>query len=302
MEVMTKEDLNYKIKHHLLLIQKNILGSVSLKSIDEDKLHTPDKNLKLKTRDLLFELEGLLRLHIKTQSLSKKQLKTANKILAFLKKAEDFLGRLDLSNTLQKESKSFNLVSKKELKNIKESLINDWTDISRIEKNFLELDFKYQPKSILKLLSRELKRIDVKSRSLKKYIDQEAYSHENLELGFHEWRRSIRWISIYIQFYKNYFYLVESSNKTPYPILKEFEDSIFTQFPKKAPISMNKRIFYELSAYIYYSGKLKEKLEVKTLLKKESFIHYEYSCQKMYKKFHKEKLLKNFNKYLKISK
>lgn len=299
---MTKEDLNYKIKHHLFLIQKNILGSVSLKSINEAKLHIPDKNLKLKTRDLLFELEGLLRLHIKTQSLSKKQLKTANKILAFLKKAEDFLGRLDLANALQKESKTFNLVSEKELKNIKESLLNDWTDISEIEKNFLELDLKYQPKSILKLLSRELKRIDAKSRGLKEYINEETYSHENLELGFHEWRRSIRWISIYIQFYKNHFCLKEGLNKTPYPLLKEFENSVFTQFPKKAPISMNKQFFYKLSSYIYYSGKLKEKLEVKTLLDKDSFINYEYLSQKMYNKFNKEQLLKNFKKYLKISK
>jgi hypothetical protein len=298
---MTKEDLEYKIKHHLFVIQQNILLGVSSKGIDIDLINKTDKLLKLRTRDFLFELEGLLRLHIKTNRLSIKQEKSAERILRFLKETEDLIGKLELEKSLKKEKSDFHLVSKKEEKENASLLRKKWENISKIEKEFYSLDLVFKPKDVLILLKKELKRIDTKSRGLSEYIELKKYSYENLELGFHEWRRAIRWISIYIQFYKDYFHLVEDSTKTPYPLLKEFENSAFTQFKEKSNISMNKRRFFELSAYIYYSGKVKEKLEAKILLQTDSFIHYEYSCQQMYKKFNKENILKKLRKSLKIS-
>lgn len=299
----TESDLRYKIEHHLFLIQEKIFKSSLLDYVDfENKiLNETDSLLKLKARDLLFELEGLLRLHLKNNQFDKDDIKKAEKCLKFLKYSEDSIGKLDLNSQLEKiEPKNKKLLTNKEKEEIKNDLKEKWKNIEEIKSILLNLKFEFESLSISKLIKNEILRIEKKSKKLKPIIYLKKYNYNNLEAGFHEWRRAIRWISIYLQFYKPLFFL-KTNKKTPYSFKQEFKKSVFTQFPKKSLIEVDEKSFYELSAYIYYSGKAKDKLEEDILLKRYSFLNREFIAKETYKRFEKEKVLKNLRKSIKVS-
>lgn len=261
-------------------------------------------DLKYKiVHDFVFNLEGLLRLHLKTKSLTKKEIKSTENCLEFLKRTEDFLGKIHLDLSLK--GYDFNLMKEKELSKKTKILYNDWDKkYLKIEKTLSSIQFKVHSKDILKMFTKEIKRIDKKSISLKSFIEVKDLTHEALELGFHEWRRSIRWISIYMQFYKDSFYLDSVKTKFEPKRWSNLKDSDFVNFPNsKAKIRMDKTLFFELSEYIFVSGKVKDKLEIESLLEKRiSLLNYKHQADQMFNTFNKSKILKKLLKSIRYVK
>lgn len=302
---MISSDLKYKIVHDLDLVKKIILQAFNAKKqLDLDYvINYRDPYLHLKARDILFNLEGLLRLHLKTKSLTKKEIKSTENCLEFLKRTEDFLGKIHLDLSLK--GYDFNLMKEKELSKKTKILYNDWDKkYLKIEKTLSSIQFKVHSKDILKMFTKEIKRIDKKSISLKSFIEVKDLTHEALELGFHEWRRSIRWISIYMQFYKDSFYLDSVKTKFEPKRWSNLKDSDFVNFPNsKAKIRMDKTLFFELSEYIFVSGKVKDKLEIESLLEKRiSLLNYKHQADQMFNTFNKSKILKKLLKSIRYVK
>lgn len=254
----------------------------------------------LKARDHLFSLEGLLRLHIKTYSFKKKsQYKIASSLLASLKELEDLLGLLSLQIELNYKSHEVNKKIKKI--NISKILENNWSvdKVSQYKKMFRMLNFKTKKRDLKVMLNYEIQRINDKSDSLKKYIMKPKYTVSILEEGFHEWRRAIRWISIYLQFYKSDVSLIEGKKKVPLFLQKKFKDSPFMSFKTndESLIKINKRKYYLLSQFIYNSGQVKESVESHLYLKNKKYtLGLEASCQNVYTQFIKNRLLEKLLK------
>lgn len=257
--------------------------------------HTDKQGLK--ARDHLFSLEGLLRLHLKTYSFNhKKEVKHAQNLLSILKEFEDLIGLLSLQIELKNKSDEVN--QKMENIDVFKFLKTKWNlqKITEYKKKFRKLSFKSKKKHIKVIIGSEINRIKEKSDSLEKYIMSSPYNIEKLELGFHEWRRAIRWISIYLQFYKKDFSLIEQTKTKPNRlILTKFKNSPFMNFAKndKTLIPLNLTKYYLLSFSIYKSGTLKEKVEENLFLNKKSSLFVENACKKIYNQFKEYNILED---------
>lgn len=289
---MKKRTLYSQIETSLNFIHESIKVVQDHKNSKYFLSHTDSQGLK--ARDHLFSLEGLLRLHIKTYNFSKKDLKIANKLLLTLKKFEDLIGLLSLQIELKNESSYVNeKVNKSKLFTF---LKEEWnlTKINTYKNSFLKLKFKHKKKQVKQMLNSEINRIQEKSDSLEKHINQSPYNIEVLELGFHEWRRAIRWISIYLQFYKINISLIEQKYKTPHKlILQKFKNSPFMDFEEnnKELIKVDLTKYYLLSHFIYKSGKVKESVELNLYLNKKQSTVLERNCRNVYNQFNEYKIL-----------
>ena len=271
-------------------------------------------------RGQLFAIEGILRLQLKSpkNKLSNKENKQLEKILLNTKEIEDQLGAYSLLFELveftdknvdetqleqfkkrikQEQEESF-LKLRKQLGNYKKTSKKDFEDLSKI--NWAEKEKKFIKKS----LKSELERINDKiTKDLASLILAKKYGYEELEEGFHEFRRAIRWISIYIQGYKPFFSLGElpkDLNDENLKLVETFKDNPFCQLSKGEDlIEINALKYYRLSYHISHIGKIKTQGEMIYYLK-ERGVHLksdekiEKLAHESYNNFIKDKVFKHF--------
>jgi hypothetical protein len=271
-------------------------------------------------RGKLFAVEGILRFHIKSpeNKLSKNENTALEKILLETKQIEDFLGSYSLLFELEEYAsqhlslelhKKFTTDIVKEQKTKHSQLIAFLKQYQiQAKKHHTQLKKinwpKKEKKFLKKTLNSELKRLDKKvSKDLKKLILTEKYGYEELEEGLHEFRRAIRWISIYIQGYKPFFKLSKlpkNMKQHELNIIKEYKNSPFAILSEGEDlIEIDALQYYKLSYYINFIGKIKNQGEMNYYLAKRGYkidnaVHIEPLAHEAYKKFVKEQVFNDF--------
>ncbi len=233
-----------------------------------------------KGRDVLFQLEALCRLY---RSVHDK--KFFDRWYKEFKSLEDHLGSMDNHQALGNEFSAFPELKKLAEKNFLENFKREANDLSEklLEEGWLD-------GSKMKIFELELTKLKWKSddqdaidygnamcdefdKLIEKYRNGEL-DMDNLESGLHEFRRKLRWISIYAQVSGGLVQL-KSIATVPAELVKyctgEIVKSPFNVLPKSAKgqktIFVQSHYFYALSWLIRYLSELKD-----TGLSNEAFL------------------------------
>jgi hypothetical protein len=284
----------------IILSKNNEIMTILKKSLKRKHLMKDFKDSDL--RGKLFAIEGVLRLHLKTNQFSKKDEQKANLLLLEYKEFEDILGMVGLNLELYKLTPTKNIpsnINKFTEVFLKEYIVKHWAvnKFDQLNKSILELDFpKNNNKKLKKMLVKEINRINKKSKLLKDLIISKKYSHNNLENGFHEWRRALRWISIYLQVYSQQVFLKEKKKDIKSILYKKYKNNIFAKFDGSSKdININKTQYLILSDFIEDIGKIKTQGEYKIYINKP-YHTLEKDAENIYNIFKKSQVLKKLLK------
>ncbi|RCH56876.1 hypothetical protein DJ568_03200 [Mucilaginibacter hurinus] len=236
----------------------------------------PDPALLLFQRNArasLFQLEALARIYSSTGPKKKRFGKLKKKF----KQLEDLLGQIDYFDALGKQFSGntnipedtqayFNVNKEKCARKLNKLLRNNgWLDGSQIEKINDRLD-KVIWKSKAEQHARLLSFYRTEIQRIKEFAAGEKVSFSDIESGIHEFRRKLRWLSIYAQalygctklvaieqekkLLKSY--ITDDVANSPYNKLPVAESERFH------PLALSKYNFYALSWMIERLGILKD--------------------------------------------
>ncbi len=220
-------------------------------------------------RQILFYLEALSRLY---KNIHNKNLFKALK--DDFKSLEDQLGKIDYYEAYDEELAVLPNFPAKIIQHLKNNyqdelkklglllVVNGWLEnkVSEINKELLKADWlkpDEERKQIAKAISKEIKGIEKDYKS-------EKLNFKDLENGVHEFRRQIRWISIYAQALDGLVQLKpdDLSKKLEVYLTEEVIESKFNLMPPSerlaATINISQSAFYALSWIIAKSGDLKD--------------------------------------------
>lgn len=260
-------------------------------------------------RGTLFALEGILRLHLRGEAFNSKGVQVVTKALVRLKDLEDALGAYSYSVEIkdymaaktQQQPEILTLNFKKAKKQFKREYKHRLKDIAGSYQELMKLNWPKAEEVIPKFLNIEIKRIlDKNKNKLKPLILKKQYSDFEIQEGLHEWRRMIRWVSIYFQAYKELFYLApsQSKNKEDLKLIKKYvKDPFCLLGPKTAPLKISSLAFYQLSDFIKRVGDLKSEAEmVRTLTHEFGLVvpnsFTEKQAHEVYQEYEKSDVLK----------
>lgn len=244
------------------------------------------KELKVKelpyhpeVRGTLFSLEAILRLHLRGDAFNHKGIQTLNKSLVRLKELEDALGAFSYSYEIQdymlQKTKQKPDCLAKNIKHAKKDFKKEYKhqvkSLKKTEKDLLNLTWPDAKDFVPKALNVEISRIrDKNNTKLKPLILKKKYTDHEIQEGLHEWRRMLRWVSIYFQAYKKMFYLTpeKPTSQQESELVRLYQKDPFCILgTKSAPIKLSSLAFYQLSDYIKRVGDLKSEAEiVRTLI------------------------------------
>jgi hypothetical protein len=224
-------------------------------------------------RQILFFLESLARIY--KGAHNKKRFERMR--LAF-KSLEDQLGKVDYYDAFINEFSKQKGFPKELLANLKKHYTAELNTLDQLLKNDGWIDAK---KTKWNIIQQELTTADWKSKTedrksvgkaIKKQIEEIELDYRvgrlnfnDLELGVHEFRRQLRWISIYAQALDGLIQLKKTTTKNAALkkyLIKEVMESPFNKMPIPKndipPITIQSSYFYGLSWLIAESGKLKD--------------------------------------------
>ncbi|MCC6137268.1 MAG: hypothetical protein IT287_01445 [Bdellovibrionaceae bacterium] len=242
--------------------------------------------LDTKARDQAFHIEGLIRLLLRNDLVSKKQKKFLEELLKKTKSLEDSLGKMDEFLSLQ-ENLHLHARTHKDASPLLRSQSTILKDLAKttygskkwIDTQLKGLEFlkKWRPKKTIKIVNRclaeEILRLTEKtSEDLLPTIINTPFSYDLMEYNFHEFRRNVRWIPIYIQTLQKEFTLSRYSEADTSDfeknILKKYKANPFTQLPsKQASTTIDRFGYYMFSHTIAVSGDTKDNVETHYKLK-----------------------------------
>lgn len=242
--------------------------------------------LEADVRTSCFRLEGLLRLLIKADSCSKKKMIFLENFLADTKSLEDALGRTDellaFHKILQQKKQFVHsdkiqqeiMIQAKEVQVLAQRLISykKFFKSSTKDLQFLRRMKKQKSLKIVhQTIAQEIKKIVTKtSEKLLPEIEAKSLSYDIMEYSFHEFRRNLRWIPIYMHTLKNVYvlspFLLKNKSEMEKMILRKYKGNRFAELPYISKnVSREKMIdryaFYTFSHYIALAGLLKDRLE-----------------------------------------
>jgi hypothetical protein len=224
-------------------------------------------------RQILFYLEGLARMYRNIHNR-----KRFERIRLVFKLLEDQLGKIDYYDSFVKELSVQQNFPPVLLENLRQHYSNEVSILDSLlkEKGWLGPDF-----TTIKTMQEELKTADWKSAAQDRkeagqvMIEQIEYvetgyetgklNFKTIENGVHEFRRQIRWISIYAQAVDGLIQLKQVDIPNPklqVYLTKEIIENPFNKMPEAKervePIWIEAPGFYALSWMIEESGKLKD--------------------------------------------
>lgn len=249
------------------------LGSVTAKLQAASQTENP--GLYLYQNDLrtpLFMLESLCRILRDTHD------KKFDALYVLFKEQEDQLGEIDYFDSMQKQSAAANLPQPFTAwftKNYDKALTNfnrllrkrGWFDeperspLAKIFRLLVATDFnkvKKETKVVAKFLAEQ-------ATKLQKDILDNEFNFKELEEGLHEFRRNLRWLSIYPAALAG---LAELSEEEKLPELREYctaeiVSSKYVRLPEnetwKKKIKIPAPVFYSISWLVAYTGTVKDK-------------------------------------------
>lgn len=225
-------------------------------------------------RTPLFMLEGLAKLYGGIHNKKK-----FGKLKAHFKLLEDTIGQIDyydsfakaflgnkkipatITNYLQAQSRE-KIQSLNEILNEKEWLGNDNARMEKIRKKLAKSDWQNEKEDIESIYQFYITTIN----QVLEFINQKDFHFTNVEKDVHEFRRMIRWLSIYPQALRGSIQL--SKPKTAAPkyltkyLTKEITGSPYNTMPDAADqkyfLLLDKNRFYALSWLIAELGNLKD--------------------------------------------
>lgn len=260
-------------------------------------------------RQILFYLEALSRIYKKIHNK-----KRFERMRLSFKSLENQLGKIDYYDAFIKEfskQKNFPSVLSNQLKkHYNEELVilntmlkNDgWLDskslkLAEIKDDLTTAKWELElldRKSVGEMLIKNIEKIE------EKYNSGEINFNE-IELGVHEFRRQLRWISIYAQVLNGLIQLKKVNpidSKIKKYLTKEILNSPFNKIPspKKGikPIYIQESAFYALSWLIMQSGKLKD-LGLKTICLDHTLIETNFSTKKEIKRIYEQLKVDSLN-------
>ena len=275
---MKSINLLTKLYQEILIKTENINENQDILKLNKEK----------DLRGNLFALEAIFRLHLKQAKLSSKEEDSLNQELIKAKKLEDLIGKLDLNQQVGKEQ--YQITDKDIIKVIQKEWNKEQTDTSL--KNLSSVNWvEPDTKDFLKLLKKEIKRTRKKTKKLAPLILKDEYSYYELEEGFHEWRRAIRWISIIILSYKDFFSF-EVDEKDKYSDLYSLRNKVFTTLNgDESSHKVDENAFLQLSSYISRIGDIKDEAE-NLYYQTGDCSKYVSAMQDIFNEFRENKVLK----------
>ncbi len=233
-----------------------------------------------KARDILFQLEGLCRVYRSVQD--KKFFERWYKEFKFM---EDLLGRMDYHESLWNEFSTFKELKKQAEKNFLENFKHESQQVSdklhsdgwlsgakmkSFEDDLTMLKWKTDDQDVIAFGNAMCNEFD---KLVDKYRNGEL-DMDHLESGLHEFRRKLRWISIYAQI-SNGLVQLKSITTVPAGLVKyctgEIVKSPFNVLTKptkgQKTVVIQSHYFYAMSWLIRYLSELKD-----TGLSNEAFL------------------------------
>lgn len=272
-----------------------------------ETLNVKDLPYHPEVRSLLFSLEAILRLHIKGQAFNTDHTKTLEKCLVKLKDMEDALGAfsyaVEIRDYYHQHYKKDDKILKKNIKRNKEffkkHLSQRIKGLKKVEDQLSKITWPSAAGFIPGAIELEIKRIKDKTENkLKPLIFKKKYTDYEIQEGLHEWRRMLRWVSIYYQAYPDLFTLVpEKPHNNESKELKRLylKDPFCILGPEKAKNKLSSLNFYQLSDYIKRLGDLKSTAEIPRTLNelglKVPLTFKERQVQSIYRHYEKFKVL-----------
>lgn len=258
-------------------------------------------------RSLLFSLEAILRLHIKGQAFNSDHTKVLEKCLAKLKDMEDALGAfsyaVEIRDYYHQHYKKDDKVLKKNIqynkKLFKKHLSHRVSGLKKVESKLSKITWPKAAEFIPLAIDMEVKRIKEKNETkLKPLIFKKKYTDYEIQEGLHEWRRMLRWVSIYYQAYPDLFTLnpEQPKNNEAKELKRQYlKDPFCILGPEKAKNKLSSLAFYQLSDYIKRLGDLKSSAEIPRTLNelglKVPLTFKERQAQSIYRHYEKSKVL-----------
>ena len=225
-------------------------------------------------RTPLFMLEGLAKMYAGIHNKKK-----FTKIKEHVKLLEDAIGQIDYYDSFAKEFISNKKIpstitnylqaqSREKIQSLNEILLeNNWLGddadrIEKIRKKLGEADWQDEKDDIKSIQYCYITAIN----KILEFINEKNFQFTNVEKDLHEFRRMIRWLSIYPQALRGCIQLGESSAATPKYLTKyltkEITGSAYNKMPdaagQKLFLLFEKKRFYALSWMIAELGNLKD--------------------------------------------
>lgn len=241
--------------------------------------------LESKGRDQAFRIEGLARLLFRNTNISKKKRRALEKLMRHAKAFEDILGKMDEVLALEKNvvGHSKKVIDPRPLIRSQSALakeigLNTFGSKKWIKKQLSAVSFlkKGEPKESLKIareaIANEIEDLIEKTTTeLLPNLQKSSFGYDAMEDYYHEFRRILRWIPIYVQtlpIFELTPFAPEEYPKEEKQILQKYKGNPFTEIDSKhARISLDRFSFYMFSHTIARSGLIKDGVEMHFKLK-----------------------------------
>ena len=271
--------------------------------VKSSKLKNPALWLyKNNARNPLFMLEGLAKMYAEIHNNKK-----ISKIKEYFKLLEDAIGEIDYYDTFAKEFATnkkmpaaivsyLKAQSREKIKSLNEILIEkkwlseDNNRLEKIRKKLSNADWENEKKDTNSINQFYLTSIN----KVLEFINKKNFTLSNIERDLHEFRRMIRWLSIYPQALRGCVQLSKSRGKNPYftkYLTKKITTSPYNVMPgannQQLFLLLDQNRFYALSWLIAELGNLKDcglKIEaIKEALIQNSAADEQNALSKVYK-------------------
>ncbi len=263
---------------------------------DSDKLGF--QVVRSNARVLAFRLQGVLRLLTRGSQFKKSQSETIDDLFSEIKSLEDVIGKMDEATSVLKTAKKRleeaieDDKSKKKINDLREKVKkleakaqeqskyvgkvfkkSGWLKAGVASERTSELHFLqyYSGDEELKMISTLILseyaffQKKIRSELIPKFKNAK-FSHDSMEYNFHEFRRLVRWASIYLQSLPKVFslspYSTEGLSSDRVQILEDYRDYKYAQIESSdSPIIVDRYTFYHLAHFVKLAGDSKDVAE-----------------------------------------
>lgn len=231
-----------------------------------------------------FRLQGVLRLLVAAPSLSNKTLKDVTELYANIKLIEDSIGKMDealttLNNAIKKGAADKKIKELRKKADSQSQLVaKNYEQIGWFKKNAAEkaidkLSFldkmpaNEESEIVRTAITSEIVKFQTKiATELLPGMSDEEFSHDSMELNFHEFRRQIRWVAIYFSSLPQLFsltpYTLDGHTPEQQEILIKFKGNKYAEIKSEnSPIKIDRFTFYNLARFVQFAGDAKDVAE-----------------------------------------
>lgn len=249
-------------------------------------------------RVLAFRLQGVLRLLSRGDDFKKSQKEAISDLYSEIKSLEDVIGKMDEAASVLKTAKKRledaieDKKSEKKITDLREKVKklegkakdqskvvrktfekSGWLKVGVSQRRSQDLEFlkewsgQEELSMIAEVIGDDYKYFEKKIKNeLIPNFKKAKFSHDSMEYNFHEFRRLVRWASIYMQSLPQIFSLTpfttEGMTAEQIQIMEDYQDYKYAQIESEgSPILIDRYTFYHLAHYVKLAGDSKDVAE-----------------------------------------